>query len=102
MTGDERRAVVDRIAVDPTAGDMMQGSGGCRKVRIAKRGKGKSGGYRVITAYGGDDIPVFLLTVFAKGERVNLTKAERNSLKQQTKKIYENYRQRLNQIRWSR
>ena len=34
----------------------MQGTGGCRKLRIAGRNKGKSGGYRVVTAFGGDDI----------------------------------------------
>ena len=38
------------------------------------------GGYRVITYFGGDDIPVFLLTVFSKGERAGLSQAERKSL----------------------
>jgi hypothetical protein len=101
MTDDERRAIVDRIAENPIAGDVMPGTGGCRKVRSARRGKGRSGGYRVITAYGGSDIPVFLLTVFAKGEKANLTKAECNELKKLTKAIVESYRWRINQIRWS-
>ena len=47
---------------------------------LAGRGKGKSGGYRLITYFGGADAPVYLLTVFSKGERDNLTKAERNML----------------------
>ena len=59
----------------------MRGTGGARKVRFAGRGKGKSGGYRVITFYGGGDIPLFLLDVFGKGSRPNLTKAQHNELR---------------------
>ncbi len=69
------------IANNPEAGDEIGGTGGARKVRVAGRGKGKSGGYRVITFYSGKDVPVFLLTVYSKGEKANLTKAERNELK---------------------
>ena len=47
----ERRLIVDTIASQPLAGDEIRGSGGVRKVRFAGRGKGKSGGYRVVTAY---------------------------------------------------
>ena len=80
MTEQERQLAVLTLAEKPTAGDIMKGTGGCRKVRIAKEDAGKSGGYRVITYFGGADIPVFLLTVFAKGQRANLSKAERNAL----------------------
>ena len=57
---------------------MFQGTGGARKVRFAGRGKGKSG-YRLITLYSGGDVPVFLLTMFAKGERSDMSKAEHNA-----------------------
>jgi hypothetical protein len=80
MTDEERNTVVDVLAANPTAGEIMPGCGGARKLRVAKPGKGKSGGYRVITYFGGEDVPVFLLTVFGKNERANLTKAERNGL----------------------
>jgi hypothetical protein len=43
--------------------------------------EGKSGGYRVITYYAGDDMPLFLLTVFSKGERSDLSQADRNGLR---------------------
>jgi hypothetical protein len=66
--------------------------GGARKVRIAGRGKGKSGGYRVITFYAGVRFPVFLLALYAKGERANLTKAERNELRSILGSIVETYR----------
>jgi hypothetical protein len=81
LTEREREAVVETIANNPGAGDEISGTGGARKVRVAGRGKGKSGGYRVITFYSGKDVPVFLLAVYRKGEKANLTKAERNELK---------------------
>lgn len=71
----ERQAVVDLIAVNPEAGDIMPGCGRARKLRVARPGGGKSGGYRVISYYAGADVPVFLLTVFAKNMKSNLTKA---------------------------
>ena len=80
MSDEEREALVDFVAANPTAGDIIQGTGGCRKLRHRKPGTGKSGGYRVITFFDGDDIPVALLTVFGKNERDNLTKGERNAL----------------------
>src|SRR6266851_7726679 len=80
-TEGEREAVVEMLADHPEAGDEIGGTGGARNVRVAGRGKGKSGGYRVITFYSGEDVPVFLLTVYSKGDRANLSKAERNELK---------------------
>lgn len=87
MTEAERLAVIDLLASNPSAGEVMVGTGGCRKLRLAGRGKGKSGGYRVITFFGGEDIPVYLLTVFSKGDRANLSQAERNDLSQVAKRL---------------
>lgn len=89
MSADEMTAAVDLVAADPEAGDVMQGTGGVRKARLAGRGKGKSGGYRIVHYYGGRDIPVFLLTVFGKGEKANLTQGERNALRQLTATLKE-------------
>jgi hypothetical protein len=77
---------------NPTIGDEIRGTGGARKVRFAGRGKGKSGGYRVITFYSGHDIPVFLLNVFAKGDRVDLSQAERNEMRKELSSLAEDYR----------
>jgi hypothetical protein len=63
------------------SGRSDAGTGGARKLRWAAKGRGKSGGARAITFYGGPEMPVFLLTVFAKGDRANLSKAERNELR---------------------
>ena len=87
MGDDERTAVVDLIAAKPDVGEIMPGCGGARKLRVARPGKGKSGGYRVITYFGGADIPVFLLTVFGKNEKANLTRSERNMLAGLTKTL---------------
>src|SRR5438132_11761462 len=82
LSEQERGELVDFLAHNPAAGDLMQGTGGARKLRWGAKGKGKRGGARVITFYGGPDLPVFLMTIFTKGERANLTKAERNELRE--------------------
>ena len=92
LTESEREAVVDMIAARPDAGAGISGTGGARKVRVAGRGKGKSGGYRVITFYSGGNAPVFLLALYSKGERANLSKAERNELKAILGDILREYR----------
>lgn len=80
MTEAERDAAVLMVAADPMAGAVMVGTGGCRKVRVAGKGKGKSGGYRLITYYVSAR-GVFLLTVFSKGDKANLTDAQKARLK---------------------
>ncbi len=90
MTETERDNVVDIIATDPEIGAIMPGCGGARKLRVRKPGTGKSGGYRVITYFAGENVPVFLLTVFGKGEKDNLDKDERNVLARLTKTLKDN------------
>jgi hypothetical protein len=92
LSEDERGQIVEYMSRHPLAGEPMRGTGGARKVRIAGRGKGKSGGYRVITYYGGEDVPVFLLVLFSKGERANLTQAERNELRSILGGLADDYR----------
>ena len=87
MSEDDIFALVSYLAENPTAGDVMRGTGGCRKLRWAGRGKGKSGGYRTITFYSGAMMPVYLLTVFGKDERANLSDAECNALRALTKAL---------------
>jgi hypothetical protein len=85
MSEDEIDHLVSYLAENPLAGVEMQGTGGCRKLRVAGRGKGRSGGYRTITFYSGMEMPVFLITVFGKGEKANLSKSECNELRKLTK-----------------
>lgn len=80
LSDSERKDVIDYLSAHPKAGDLMQGTGGVRKLRWARGGKGKSGGVRVIYYYHSKQMPLYLLTVFGKGEKDNLSKAERNEL----------------------
>ncbi|WP_368518888.1 type II toxin-antitoxin system RelE/ParE family toxin [Rhizobium sp.] len=82
LTIAEREAIVSYIAANPEAGDIMPGTGGARKLRFAGRGKGKSGGYRIITFYADREIPVFLLDIYSKDSQANLSQAERNELRE--------------------
>ena len=76
----DRRAIIDHLSAHPQAGDLIEGTGGVRKLRWARDGRGKSGGVRVIYYFHSEAMPLYLLTMFAKNERANLSKAERNEL----------------------
>jgi hypothetical protein len=80
MSDEQRAQVVEMLARDPECGEVMRGTGGVRKVRVALAGRGKSGGARVIYYFHSERLPVVALTVFAKNERANLTAAERNAM----------------------
>jgi len=80
LNEDERRDLIDHLAKHPQAGNIMQGTNGVRKLRWRRNEQGKSGGVRVIYYYHDDRMPMYLLTLFAKGDKANLTKAERNEL----------------------
>ena len=82
---------IDYIAANPDAGEVMTGTGGARKVRWAAQGRGKSGGVRIITFYSGPPVPVFLLTVFGKSEKSNISPAERNELRNILKDLVSKY-----------
>ncbi|HEX3971938.1 MAG TPA: type II toxin-antitoxin system RelE/ParE family toxin [Stellaceae bacterium] len=91
LTEAERAAVVDTIAANPAAGVVIVGSGGVRKLRIALQGRGKRGGARVIYFYHGVALPVFLLALFAKNERDNLSEGEIGEMAKFVKALIRNY-----------
>jgi hypothetical protein len=64
------------------------------KLRHAGRNRGKSGGYRTVHYFAGDDVPVFLLALIDKGQRANLSKAEVNELARELSAMAENYRKK--------
>lgn len=76
----EQKDIVDYLAEHPKAGDILQGTGGIRKLRWSRGSRGKSGGVRVVYYYHDERIPLYVLTVFGKGEQANLSKADRNEL----------------------
>ncbi len=80
LSESERNDVIDYVAANPKTGDLIQGTGGVRKLRWARSGRGKSGGVRVIYYFHSEALPLYLLTVFGKGEKADLSQTERNEL----------------------
>ena len=80
LTDIERQVITLYLAEHPKMGDLMEGTGGVRKLRWGQGSQGKSGGVRVIYYFYDEAMPLYLLTLFAKGEQSNLSKAERNEL----------------------
>lgn len=76
----EHEALINYLAEFPLAGVVMQGTGGIRKIRWAREGMGKSGGVRAIYYCHDGHMPLYLLTMFGKNEKANLSAAERNAL----------------------
>jgi hypothetical protein len=70
----------------------MQGTGGFRKLRVARSGMGKRGGARLIYILRGEAFPVFLISAYAKNEKENLTMRERNLLAKRADEIFAKYR----------
>ncbi len=80
MSASERLDILNYLSAHPKSGDLIEGTGGIRKLRWGRGAQGKSGGVRVIYYVHSDLMPLYLLTLFAKNERANLSKAERNDL----------------------
>jgi hypothetical protein len=87
MTEEERATAVTIVARNPAAGDIIAGGGGVRKIRVPKQGKGKSGGYRVLTYYLTEDEPVFLISVLNKSKQANLSPAQTKEVKVVAKEL---------------
>jgi hypothetical protein len=90
----ERDDIVNYLAVHPRAGVVIQGTGGIRKLRWRREGTGKSGGVRIIYYYHDEIMPLYLLTVFRKNEKDNLTKAEQNDLAKLVKVLTDYWRKK--------
>ncbi len=81
MDSESRFSFVNFIAENPTAGDIIVGTQGARKVRwTGDSQQGKRGGVRIIYYYHNRSMPIFLFTVYGKNTKANLSKAECNVL----------------------
>ena len=83
--------LLEFLARRPRAGRIIQGTGGLRKVRFARPGKGKSGGARVIYYYHNDTKPILLLLIYAKADQDNLTDAQKAQLKKHVNAIIDEF-----------
>jgi len=82
MLGDLKyeELVVD-VASNPLQGALIEGTGGLRKIRVARQGGGKSGGARAIYYYHNEDKPVYLITIYAKSAQDNLSDKDKNDFR---------------------
>ena len=83
--------LVDYLAHNPAASELVPGTGGVRKLRWRLEGRGKRGGARVIYFYHSAQVPLFALTAYAKNERADLSQNDRNDFRHLTKLLVETY-----------
>jgi RelE toxin of RelE / RelB toxin-antitoxin system len=88
---DERLEFIGFIAGNPEAGEVIPGSGGVRKVRWSRPGTGKRGGVRVIYYFHNESMPLFLLTVYPKSRKDNVSAAELTAMKRITSILRSTY-----------
>lgn len=81
LSVEEYENLTSHVVLNPEAGVIIPGTGGVRKLRWAAKGKGKSGGVRVIYYYHDMDMPLLLLTGFAKNEMEDIRQKARNNFK---------------------
>jgi|SRR6516165_3672553 len=94
LSSEEQDAVIDLVADEPTCGDLMPGTGGLRKVRIGRGGKGKRGGARVVYYFHGNEVPIFLVAVYAKNEKADLTAGEKKEFAALLKELVARWRRK--------
>ena len=70
-----------RLVADPAAGDLIPGSGGLRKIRMAVAGRGKRGGARVMYYWLTERSQIYLLLAYTKPEQDDLTPAQLKALR---------------------
>lgn len=80
ISPDERDEFITYIAKNPEVGAIIPGTGGVRKVRWGTKDKGKSGGVRIIYYFYDESAPIFLLTVYGKGEKENLSPEQKKQI----------------------
>lgn len=92
LSDEEKQDIAAVLAAEPLAGDLIKGSGGARKLRVARKDGGKSGGFRTVHYFAGEDVPVFLMALIDKRQKADLSKAETSELATILSQIAEAYR----------
>ena len=93
LISDETRAMlVDYLAYHPTASDLIPGTGCVRKLRWGLEGRGKRSGARVVYFHHDSDVPIFVLTAYAKNERADLSQQDRNDFRKLTASLVKTFK----------
>lgn len=94
LSGTEKADLIAYLSVHPHAGSLIEGTGGITKLRWARSGRGKSGGLRVIYYFHSQQMPLYLLTLFGKYERADLSMGEKNLLSAMVRELVMYWKQR--------
>lgn len=97
LSGEEKEELISYLSEYPSSGVLVQGTGGIRKLRWARTGGGKSGGVRVIYFYHSEIMPLYLLAVFGKSEKANISSEEKKLLAKSVAKLVACWRKRNEQ-----
>lgn len=87
LSDDEYRHLQNELVEDPERGDIIKGGGGIRKLRYAAQGRGKSGGVRVIYDWVKDNHQIYMLVVYPKSKKDDLTDQETAILRDLVKEL---------------
>ncbi len=93
MDEDAYDSLIEFLAHNYLKGDIIPGTGGVRKIRYARQGRGKSAGFRVVYYYHSEGNPIVPLTIFGKNQRSNISQAETNELYKIVQLIKKEFRQ---------
>jgi mRNA-degrading endonuclease RelE of RelBE toxin-antitoxin system len=81
LPDEEYRRLQEVLLMRPEAGTLIPGGGGIRKIRWRIVGKGKSGGLRVIYYWDTPDQSFYMLTVYKKSQKADLTQQQTHMLR---------------------
>jgi len=87
LDDDEYSKMQDELVKRPDVGDLIKDGGGIRKLRWKRAGTGKRGGLRVIYYWLTEDEQIFMLVVYPKNLKDNLTDKETALLRKLVKEI---------------
>jgi hypothetical protein len=81
LNQEEHRLFQNELIKNPEMGDLLKGTSGARKARVRVGKKGKSGGARVIYYYKDQKNQIWMLAIYNKKDKSNLTHEETNMIK---------------------
>ena len=87
MTDEQISELIGHVAFHPEGGDVIEGTGGVRKLRWARPGMGKSGGLRVIYFFYDLNRPLYLITAYTKSSQETITDEDKKVMRRLTKAL---------------
>ncbi len=98
LSDEERENLIDHLAHNPEAGDIVPSSGGVRKLRWGMGNRGKRRGARVIYYFRDLNMPLYLLAAYAKSSKIDLSEAEWRTIRKLVDELVEHHARK----RWAR